>query len=99
MPSKYLFVFIHIRNKDQVGTVRCVKSSSNFYTDHSKALLLLWILSVIYVSCRFVSSYCLVTWLERPDLLAVLHVVFSFVFATFSIWLSGSGVVLNCIDS
>ena len=52
MPTKYLFVFIHIRNKDQVGTVKCVKSSSNFYTDHSKALDPVCYLR--FVSFRFV---------------------------------------------
>ena len=36
---------------DEVGTVKHVKASSNFLTDRSKAVLVLWIMFVICVSC------------------------------------------------
>ena len=59
------------------------KPSSNIFTDHPKAMLLLWILLLIYVSC--LSLYCLVCSLLPcdhllgigADLLALLCVTFS----------------------
>ena len=53
-------------------------------TDRSKAVLLSWILFVIYVSCLscFLSVFCglVVTCWEKADLLALLCVMFSCVF-------------------
>ena len=53
-------------------------------TDRSKAVLLLWILFVICVSCLSVILSCLFLagW-ERTDLLALLYVMFSCIFVTF----------------
>ena len=81
------------------------KPSIDFFTDRSKAVLLLWILFVIYVSrlsllyCQlFVPCSLVVTCWERADLLALLCDV-SLCFCHFPIWCLGSGVVLDYIDS
>ena len=65
------------------------KPSSNFRIDHSKAVLLLWILFVSCISCLSL-SYCLVcscslevTCWEVADLLALSCVMDSCVFVTF----------------
>ena len=86
MSTKYLCVLIHTRIKGEVGTMRHVKPSGNFLTDHSKATLPLWIFFVICVLCLSL-PYCiicfwsvLVTCLERADLLALLYVMYSCVF-------------------
>ena len=61
------------------------KPCSEFFADHSKVVLLLWILFVIYVSYAVVSVYCslVITCSERDDFLALLCAVFSCVFFTF----------------
>ena len=62
------------------------KPSSNWLTDRSKAVLLLLILFVIFVSCHTVLSVpcsLVVTCWERADLLAHLYGMFSCVFVTF----------------
>ena len=64
------------------------KPYSNFLTDHSKAVLLLWVcfFFVICVSCHTALSVpysIVVTCLERADLLALLHLMFTCVFVTF----------------
>ena len=53
-------------------------------TDRSKAVLLLWILFVICVSCLLAILSCLFLagW-ERTDLLALLYVMFSCIIVTF----------------
>ena len=51
MQTKYLFVFLHIRNKGEVGDKNMFKPSSIFFTDRTMAVILLWILFVICVSC------------------------------------------------
>ena len=66
--------------------MRLIKPSSEYFTDRSKAVLLLWIVFVSYASCGMrcavVSVPCnlVVTCWERADLLAVECVVFSSVF-------------------
>ena len=55
-------------------------------TDPSRAVLLLWIIFVIYVSCHVLLSVCfslVVTCWESADLLALLYVMFYCVFVTF----------------
>ena len=68
------------RNKGGIGTVKQFKFSSIF-SDRSKAVLLLWILFVICVSCLSViqSVHCsfVVTCWERADLLALFYLMFS----------------------
>ena len=71
------------------------KSSLDFFADGSKAVLLLLIFFVIYVSCLSLLS-CLVCSLQpcdhlwkRSDLLVLLCVVFSCVFVTFPYGASG----------
>ena len=59
-----------------------------FFTDRSIAVLLLWIIFVIYVSClscTFLSVHCslAVTCWERSKCLALLYVMFSCVCVTF----------------
>ena len=59
-----------------------------FFTNRSKAVLLLWIIFVncVLCVCRTVLSVpcsLLVTYWERADLLALLYVMFSCVFVTF----------------
>ena len=82
------------------------KPSSNFLTDCSKAVLLLWILFLFLFHvclCHTVWSFpcsLVVTCWERADLLALWYMMFSFVLSLhFPIWCPGSGVVLDCIDS
>ena len=60
------------------------KPSINFPIDRSKAVLLLWILFVICVSCLSVILSCifLAGW-EMADLLALLYVTFSCVLSLF----------------
>ena len=73
--------------------------SSGFY-DHSKAVLLSWIICVFvsYVSHAFASIHCCIvfTCWERTDLLALLGDGYCF-FCYFPIWYPGSGVVLDFI--
>ena len=61
------------------------KPSSNFLTDRLKAMLLLWILFIICVSCHIVLYVLAALWslLGKNDLLALLHVMFFCVFVTF----------------
>ena len=59
-----------------------LKSSGIILTDHSKAVVLLWIIFIICASCL---TYCLVcilivTCWERADLLALFCVMFSCAF-------------------
>ena len=67
-----------------------LKPISNFVTDRSKAVLLLWVLLVICVSCLS-ASYCLSvsgslvdTCCERIDFLALLCLIFFFMFLSLS---------------
>ena len=62
-----------------------MKSSSNFSTDRSKAVLLLWILfcylcfvRVCHTALSVLCSLLVTDW-ERADLLALLYVMFSYV--------------------
>ena len=75
----------------------------NCFTDHSKAVLLLWITFVICVSC-FSGLICLFNaalWSPAGRGLASwLSCVWCFVvFCHFPMWYPGSCVVLDCIDS
>ena len=79
-----------------------------YFTDHSKAVLLLWIICVIYILCLpcfhvytllpygrgLTSWYC---W-EKADLLALVCGV-KLCFCFFPMWYPGSGALLDCIDS
>ena len=63
-----------------------LKPSSNFRTDHSKAVLVLWIMFVIlFRVCFIVSVPCtlVVTWWESVGLFALVCVIFFCVFFTF----------------
>ena len=46
MRSKHLSVLIHIRIKSEAGAVNMFKPSSICFTDHSNAVLLLWMFHV-----------------------------------------------------
>ena len=52
MQTKHLCVFIHIWTKGEVGTLKPVSSPSvKYFTDRSKAVLLLWIICIFWVLC------------------------------------------------
>ena len=59
-------VLIHIRTKGEVGTVKYISHLQWIFADHSKAVLLLWILFAIYVSCLFLLC-CLVCSMQPCD--------------------------------
>ena len=60
------------------------KPSNNFFIDRLKAVLLLWILFVIYVSSLSVILSCmLLAALWRPDHFTLLYVISICVFVTF----------------
>ena len=71
------------------------KPSSDFFADHSKAVLLLRILfcylCVMFVFVMLSSANCslVITCWERVDLLALLCVVLSCVFVTFPYYIPG----------
>ena len=71
-----LCVVIHIRIKGEDGTMKLVSTFSNFLTDCSKAVLLLWIFCVICVCLGLLYCLFLATlWSfvgERSDLLTLL---------------------------
>ena len=76
-----------------------------YFTDHSKAVLLLWIFYVFVLSCicyvfvHVCLNMCfVVTCWERADLLALVLWCLT-VSLSLSHWYPGSGVVLDCIDS
>ena len=81
-------------------------AKDKYFTDRSKAVLLLWIFYVFvlscvcYVLCASVYMCFVVTCWGRADLLALVCGVFcEFVSLSLSHWYPGSGVVLDCIDS
>ena len=76
-PWNVLFVLIHIRNKDEVGTMTLVKAlQQKYFTDRSKAVLLLWIFLFIHISCLL---FCLVCSLQHCDhLLSLFSCVWCF---------------------
>ena len=71
------------------------KPSSNFLTDHSMVLLLLWIFYVICVSCLSVMLCCL--FLAADHLALVCDVLLCI--CHFPMQCPGSGVVIDCIYS
>ena len=60
-----------------------------------------FLLFILRVCNPFLSVHCslVVTCWERDNLLTLLYVIFSCVLFYFPMWCSGSGVVLDCIDS
>ena len=57
MLTKHLFVLINIRNKDEIGTIKHVKFSIKFLTDHSKAdLLCILFFRFFFMSCLFLAT-------------------------------------------
>ena len=78
--------------------------SSEYLTDRSKAVLLLWI---FYVFCSVLCLLCLCARLficalwspAGKGLTSWLSFVVSTVSLSLSHWYPGSGVVLDCIDS
>ena len=80
MQTKYLCVLIHIWIKGEVGAG--LSPPVKYFTDRSKAVLLLWIFYVFvlscvcYVLCASVYMCFVVTCWERADLLALVCGVF-----------------------
>ena len=105
MQTKYLCVLIHIWTKGEVGAPsnRFKPSSKSIFTDHSKAVLLLWIIYVISVLfCHIFMQVCLL--MPCGHLLGKGLPVGSRLWClimTLSLyhWYPGSGVVLYCSDS
>ena len=79
------------------------KSSSNYFTDRSKAVLLLWIFydfSVSSLLCLYARLFICDLWSPvGKGLTYWLSFVMSTVRLSLSHWYPGSGVVLDCIDS
>ena len=79
MRTKHQCVLIHSRIKGKVGTLNMFKPISNYFTDHSKAvLLLLLVFCDFYTVLSVPFSFVFTCW-ERTDILALLCVIFSFV--------------------
>ena len=74
-----------------------------YFTDRSKAVLLLWIFYVFVLSCVcYVCARLFICALWSPagkGLTSWLSCVVSSVSLSLSHWYPGSGVVLDCIDS
>ena len=87
MQTKYLCVLIHIWIKVEVGAVKTGLSPPvKYFTDRSKAVLLLWIFHVFVLSCvcYVFERICFfgVTCWERADFLSLVYGVY-YEFATF----------------
>ena len=67
MQTKHLSVLNHMRNKGDAGTVKNVEALKYFFTDHSQAVGLLWIIFDIFVSCYFALSLFAVLCLRCRD--------------------------------
>ena len=80
-----------------------LSSPEKYFTDRSKAVLLLWIFYVFFCLvfamplCASVYMCLVVTYWERADLLALVGC--QTVSLSLSHWYPGSGVVIDCIDS
>ena len=63
MQTKHLTVLNHMRNKGEAGTVKMLKPLSNFLTDHSQAVRLLWIILIflfrVILPCLLFAALCL----------------------------------------
>ena len=75
-----------------------------YFTDRSKAVLLLWIFYVFFLFCLVFAMFCarlFICALWSPagkGLTSWLSFVVSSVSLSLSHWYPGSGVVLDCID-
>ena len=88
------------------GPFNMFKTSSNIFTDLSKAVGFFWgffLLFMIHVCLSYavwsVPCSLVITCWKKADHLALLCVILSLVFFHFPICSSGSGMVLDCIDS
>ena len=62
MPTKYLCVLIHIWSKGEIGATKTGLSPPlEYFTDHFKAILHLWIFRAFSVLCLLYLSVCLFT--------------------------------------
>ena len=79
------------------------EAQKEYFTDRSKAVLLLWIFYVFVLSCVcYVCARLFICALWSPagkGLTSWLSFVVSSVSLSLSHWYPGSGVVLDCIDS
>ena len=84
MRTKFLCVLIHTRIKGEVGTVRDDLALQYVFTDRFKAVLLMWILFLLFMChvCIFYAvlsvfySLVITCW-EMADHLAILCVIFA----------------------
>ena len=94
MQTKHLCVSIHICTKCEVGAV---PSSKNIFTDRSKAVILLWIIFVIYVCHADLSDQCslVVTCWEKVNLLDLVYgALLCFSLSLWCLWSSVYFIVL-----
>ena len=98
-PPSFGFLF-DSRTQSEFDTVKLVELHSDIFADRSKGVLLLKILFVSLSSLWSRVCFCslaVTTW-ERADLW-LSCVLCSLVFCNFPIWCSGSGKLLDLIDS
>ena len=105
MQTKYLCVLIHIWNKVEVGAVKTGLSPPvKYFTDRSKAVLLLWMFYVFVLSCVCfvfvrVCFYVLCGHLLGKGWPLGTRLWCLTVSLSLSHGYPGSGVVLHCVDS
>ena len=105
MQTKHRCVLIHIWNKGEVGApLNRISPPVKYFTDRSKAVLLLWIICVFVLSCVCyvfvrVCLYVLCGHLLGKGWPLGSRLWCLSVSLSLSHWYPGSGVVLDCIDS
>ena len=89
-------LFYHLKQAQ-----KSISNLSNYFTDRSKAVLLLWIFcSVLWLLCLCARLFICALWSPAgKGLTSWLSFVVSSVSLSLSHWYPGSGVVLDCIDS
>ena len=107
MQTKYLCVLIHIWIKGEVGAMIVVfpdHTSVKYFTDHSKAVLLLCIFLCFFLSCVCYAFVRVCLYVPCGHLLGKSWPLGSHLWCltvnwSLSHWYPGSVVVLDCIDS
>ena len=105
MQTKNLSVLIHIWIKGEVGADKTSLSPPvKYFTDRSKAVLLLWLFYVFVLSCVCYVFVRVCLYVLRGHLLGKgwplgFRLWCLTVSLSLSLWYPGSGVVLDCTDS
>ena len=88
-----------MKNKCKTEETNKLFKYCKYFTDHSKAVLLLWIFYV-FVLCLCVRLFICALWSPAgKGLTSLLLFVVSNCELSLFHWYPGSGVVLDCIDS